>query len=92
VTAGDVAARGGLQLTDASAALNALAADTGATLKARCASPRPASGRSRAPRHAAAHGERACGAHASRAAPQLPLAASRGSLELSLSVRRRPFI
>jgi hypothetical protein len=33
VTAGDVAARAGLQLSDASAALNALAADTGATLQ-----------------------------------------------------------
>jgi uncharacterized membrane protein YgcG len=33
VTAGDVAARAGLQLSDASSALNALAADTGATLQ-----------------------------------------------------------
>lgn len=33
VTVGDVAARSGLQLSEASAALNALAADTGAALK-----------------------------------------------------------
>jgi len=33
VTVGDVAARAGLQLSEASAALNALAADTGAALK-----------------------------------------------------------